>query len=76
MNEIITRLAEQADPDHWHKRWFSGVNPRRLDPEITVLLELVIKECAHVAWINTPDYEELDYSHLIADKIKKHFGVE
>ena len=38
--------------------------------------ELIIKECAEVAWMNTPETEELEYSHLIEDKILKHFGVE
>lgn len=38
--------------------------------------ELIVKECAKVAWYNTPDTEELEYSHLIEGKILKHFGVE
>jgi hypothetical protein len=38
--------------------------------------ELIIKECGQVAWRHTPDSEELDYSHLIRDKILEHFGVE
>ena len=39
-------------------------------------VELIVRECAEVAWMNTPETEELDYSHLIEDKILKHFGVE
>ena len=38
--------------------------------------ELIVAECADVAWRNTPETEELEYSHLISDKIKQHFGVE
>ena len=38
--------------------------------------ELIIRECGQVAWRHTPDFEELDYSHLIKDKILEHFGVE
>ncbi len=38
--------------------------------------ELIVRECAKVAWYHTPDTEELEYSHLIEDKILKHFGVE
>ncbi len=38
--------------------------------------ELIVKECAKIAWYNTPDTEELEYSHLIKDKILNHFGVE
>ena len=38
--------------------------------------ELIIKECGEVAWQHTPETEELEYSHLIKDKILEHFGVE
>ena len=38
--------------------------------------ELIVKECAKVAWYHTPDTEELEYSHLIEDKILEHFGVK
>jgi len=38
--------------------------------------ELIIKECGKVAWQHTPETEELEYSHLIKDKILKHFGVD
>jgi hypothetical protein len=38
--------------------------------------ELIVKECAEVAWYHTPDTEELEYSHLIEDEILKHFGVK
>jgi hypothetical protein len=38
--------------------------------------ELIVRECAKVAWYHTPDIEELECSHLIEDKILKHFGVE
>lgn len=38
--------------------------------------ELIVRQCADVAWMNTPETEELEYSHLIEDKILKHFGVE
>jgi hypothetical protein len=38
--------------------------------------EKIVRECAKVALYHTPDTEELEYSHLIKDKILKHFGVE
>jgi len=38
--------------------------------------QLIVQECAHVAWRFSPDTEELEYSHLIKDKILAHFGVE
>jgi hypothetical protein len=46
----------------------------RFSPE--KFAELIIRKCAEVAWYNTPDWEELEYGHLIEDKILKHFGVE
>jgi hypothetical protein len=38
--------------------------------------ELIVKECADVAQMNTPDTEECEYTHLISEKIKEHFGVK
>ena len=38
--------------------------------------ELIVKECMDVAWRHTPDTEECEYSWLIHNKIKEHFGVE
>jgi hypothetical protein len=52
------------------------------DPYSSVMVDLerfaekIVRECAKVAWYHTPDTEELEYSHLIEDKILKHFGVE
>ena len=87
MNERIRELAEQAGeyansvytppvrsktPDKiWedgHVDWHTQFNQK--------FAELIIRKCAEVAWYNTPDWEELEYGHLIEDKILKHFGVE
>ena len=38
--------------------------------------ELVIRNCAAIAWQNTPETEELEYGNLIADKIIEHFEIE
>ena len=38
--------------------------------------ELIVRECANVAWQHTPETEDLEYSHLIKDKILENFGVE
>ncbi len=38
--------------------------------------ELIVRECAEVAQMNTPDTEECEYTHLISEKIREHFGVE
>ena len=73
MNEHIKLLKEQA------MEWV----PNMADPDTKIRLlnaekfaELIVKECAEVAWLYTPDTEELEYSHLIKDKILKQFGVE
>jgi hypothetical protein len=68
MNERIKQLAEQA-----------GMGPMGIAFSSEIMqkfAELIVKECAKVAWYHTPDTEELEYSHLIGDKILKHFGVE
>lgn len=72
MNERIKELKDQC----WvEKRWDNGMwIEKHIDLEL--FAELIVRECAKVAWYHTPDTEELEYSHLIEDKILKHFGVE
>ena len=77
MNERIRLLAEQA-------RESATIRHPESNLEISFhwnlfeqkFAQLIVEECADVAWRNTPETEELEYSHLISDKIKKHFGVE
>ena len=38
--------------------------------------ELIVQECMDVAKDHTPDTEECEYTWLIRDKIREHFGVE
>jgi hypothetical protein len=71
LNERIQELAEQADPEHWHSRWYSGISPRVMDPEIKKFAELIVRECANRAtWAQ--DTGEKD----IGGEVLKHFGVE
>jgi len=73
MNERIKQLAERATV------YREGLVDGKYDIEFfdkEKFAELIIKECGQVAWRHTPDFEELDYSHLIKDKILEHFGVE
>jgi hypothetical protein len=72
MNERIRQLAEQAGSTHKQNL---GVYQFYTD-ELEKFAELIVKECAKVAWYHTPDTEELEYSHLIEDKILEHFGVK
>jgi len=75
MNERIRELAAQADPEHWHKRWYSGINPRVMDPEIKKFAELIVKECANIGSnIVLSQTEDNDMGVFLG--IKKYFGVE
>ena len=67
MNERIKQLAEQSLPTFYLTNC-----PSALDK----FAELIVRQCAEVAQMNTPDTEECEYTHLISEKIKEHFGVE
>ena len=75
MNERIKELLKQAAKlaNTEHNKDFD----RSFDMIVAEkFAQLIVEECADVAWRNTPETEELEYSHLISDKIKQHFGVE
>ena len=88
MNDRIQELAKKLGPDpvaiigNWGRvEWADNIYPQLGDRmyaavDLEKFAELIVKECAKVAWYHTPDTEELEYSHLIKDKILKHFGVE
>ena len=67
MNERIRELLEQAGVKY-------TIMPK--DTVYEKFAELIVRECGNVAWQHTPETEELEYSHLIKDKILTHFGVE
>lgn len=73
MNERIRELAEQAEK--YADANFKG-EPTWSEAFETKFAELIVRECAKIAWHHTPDSEELEYGHLIKDKIKEHFGIE
>ena len=72
MNERIKELAEQASL----KLFDDTAQHRLLKGFAEKFAELIVRECANIAWQHTPDTEELEYSHLIKDKILENFGVE
>lgn len=74
MNKRIKELAVQAGATVMERSGWTDYGTLELDVE--KFAELIVQECAKVAWANTPDYEDLDYGHLIGDKIKERFGVE
>jgi hypothetical protein len=71
MNERIKELIKQCTSWSEGSTWTSH---EEFDKE--KFAELIVQECAKVAWYHTPDTEELEYSHLIKDKILANFGVE
>lgn len=71
MNERIRELLVEAREQTKEGKWNA---PTAVWAE--KFAELIVRECGEVAWRNTPETEELEYSHLIKDKILEHFGVE
>jgi Zn-finger protein len=72
MNERIKELAEQASKDNSDGYPVTLEYTNRFAEKFA---ELIVKECMDIAWRHTPDTEECEYSWLIHDKIKEHFGV-
>jgi len=71
MNEKIIEFAQKAgleDPILPFNDWEH--------PELEKFAELIVRRCGEVAHHHTPDYEDLEYSHLIRRKILEHFGIE
>jgi len=66
-NMRIKEIALQAGGSH-----YPTVGGKTLEK----FAELLIRECVEVAQMNTPDTEECEYTHLISEKIKEHFGVK
>jgi hypothetical protein len=77
MNERIKQLAERMG---WEEMG-ADLYGKSMDGCMTIhalkkFAELIVKECGEIAWQNTPETEDLEYSHLIKNKILEHFGVE
>ena len=63
MNERIQELAVQV--------YGSAATAQEIK-----FAELIVTKCADVAKRWTPETEECEYTWLIHDKIKEHFGVK
>ena len=74
MNERIKQLWLDGAQSLWPRP--GKCTAGEYDYNLEKFAELIVRECAKVACHHTPDTEELEYSHLIEDKILKHFGVE
>ena len=75
MNERIKLLAKEAGMIYGQGN-LDDFDMLTYMPKEVRFAELIVKECAMVAWQHTPDTEELEYSHLIKDKILANFGVK
>jgi hypothetical protein len=77
MNKRIKELALQAGLTQ-AKDFKSGDEVKNFvfGNGLEKFAELIVRECAEVAQMNTPDTEECEYTHLISEKIREHFGVE
>ena len=76
MNERIKQLAEQATDTVEIVNPDTGITHHREFFDKEKFAELIVRECGNVAWQHTPETEELEYSHLIKDKILERFGVK
>jgi hypothetical protein len=74
MNERIKQLWSQAGGHYDSGNQHTWPQYTIDDPE--KFAELIVKKCMDVAKYHTPDTEECEYTWLIHDKIKQHFGVK
>ena len=70
MNERIKELAKQADGVFIHKLITGAKQYTFLEKDLEKFAELIVRECAEVARLNTRIDSKL---YLM---IKQHFGVE
>ena len=75
MNERITDLHNQAIIFS-HNNGGLRISSHIPNDYMKKFAELIVRECGNVAWQHTPETEELEYSHLIKDKILERFGVK
>ena len=73
MNKHLKDLAIQSKliaPE------YNGFDQTNLSPSQLAFAEAIIRRCGQIAWRLTPDTEEMQYGHLICDKITEYFGIE
>jgi len=68
MNERIKDLVVQAG--------FFPIELTQVGPSVEKFAQLIVRECAEVAFKTDVSYTETDAMHRIRDRIKQHFGVE
>ena len=73
MNKYLKQMAIEAKliaPE------YNGFDQTNLSPSQLAFAEAIVRRCASIAWNNTPDTEEMQYGHLISDRITEYFGVQ
>jgi len=70
MNQRIRELAEQAGFENGHQDRYGN----SLSQELEKFAELIVYECMDLALGSS--HRKDDMGAIIANKIKKHFGVE
>ena len=73
MNDRLKELAIEANLIASEP---NGFDPTRLSISQQRFAELIVRECAEVAFKTDVSYTEIDAMHRIRDRIKNHFGVE
>jgi len=72
VNETYTGPVRSKTPgkiwEDGHVDWHTQFNQK--------FAELIVRECAEVAFKTDVSYNEIDTMHRIRDRIKNHFGVE
>ena len=75
MNERIKQITGQVLDELVPETWVALGYDKIKEIQFRTA-ELIVRECGNVAWQHTPETEELEYSHLIKDKILERFGVK
>ena len=81
LNKYIKQMAIEAkliapEYDYTLNPEYTGFEQTSLLPSQQAFAEAIIRRCAQIAWRNTPDTEEMQYGHLISDKITEYFGIK
>jgi hypothetical protein len=71
IRQITGQVLDELVPETWVALGYDKIKDIQ-----NRTAELIVKECADVAKRWTPETEECEYTWLIHDKIKEHFGVK
>ncbi len=75
MNDQIKALMGQTLDEKFAGTW-STMDMQDLQKFAERFAELIVRECAEVAFKTDVSYTEIDAMHRIRDSVKQHFGVK